>query len=418
MLQSLRMRKIFMLLKLKVKVASVLIKKSPLLIAIFYLLSTAVMASEQNFQLHGFLSQGLIDVDGSNFVNDDETLSAELTELGLNGSYQLSSTLRVAGQVVYLDGGNRYAKGVRIDYALLDWSVYDSYNWQANIYLGRFKNNHWLYSSSRDIPFARPSIILPQSVYFDGFRDIAVGSDGIAVKISHSNDDYGDFDFNLSYGSSAISDEQADMILSKLAQGKVKQDYDAQASIYWRPVFSSWRFGLSLLESVFSYQENADLDLFFDGDFTFQFYTMNALYEGENWEFSGEIFQEKFITEGFYNPQYDSSPIGQGLYLQSRYKVNKKLTLLARYERFYNDKSDKDGKKLEESTGGFVPAYFGYHQDATVGISYDFSSDISLRLEYHWFQGAGRLTPVVLPNPRINDSENWKLWAVQLMYWF
>lgn len=407
-----------MLLKLKVKVVSVLIKKLPWLVAIFYLLSTTVMASEQNFQLHGFASQGVIDVDGSNFVNDDETLSAELTELGLNGSYQLSSSLRVAGQVVYLDGGNRYAKGVRIDYALLDWSVYDSYSWQANIYLGRFKNNHWLYSSSRGIPFARPSIILPQSVYFDGFRDIAVGSDGIAVKISHSDDDYGDFDFNLSYGSSVISDEQAEMILGKLAQGKIKQDYDAQASFYWRPAFSSWRFGVSLLDSVFSYQENDDLDLFFDGDFAFQFYTMNALYEGEYWEFSGEIYQERFRTKGFYHPQYDRLPIGQGFYLQSRYKINKALTLLARYESFYNDKNDKEGKKLEESTGGLVPAYFAYHRDTTVGMSYDFSSNISLRLEYHWFQGAGRLTPVVLPNPRVNDSKNWNLWTAQLMYWF
>jgi len=406
-----------MLLKLKVKVASVLIKRLPLLIAIFYLFSTVAMASEQNFQLHGFVSQGLIDVDGSNFVNDDKTISAELTELGLNGSYQLNSTLRATGQVVYLDGGNRYAKGARIDYALLDWSVYGSDNWQANIYLGRFKNNHWLYSSDRDVPFARPSIILPQSVYFDGFRDIAVGSDGIAVKISHSDDDYGDFDLNLSYGSSAISDEQAEIILSKLPQGKVKQDYEAQASAYWRPAFSSWRFGLSLLDSTFSYLANDDLDTnIFDGDFSFQFYTLNALYEGERWEFSGEIYQEKFITDGFYHPQHNSSPIGQGLYLQSRYKVNEKLTLLARYERFYNDKNDKDGKKLEELTG--VPAYFAYHRDTTMGISYDISSDISFRVEYHWFQGAGRLTPVVLPDEKINDSKNWQLWAVQLMYWF
>jgi hypothetical protein len=407
-----------MLLKLRAKVETVLIKTLLLLTAIICFFSSHASASEENFQLHGFISQGLIDVDGSNFVNDDGALSAELTELGLNGSYQLSSALRLTGQMVYLDGGNRYAKGVRVDYALLDWSVYDSYNWQANIYLGRFKNNHWLYSSTRDVPFARPSIILPQSVYFDGFRDIAVGGDGIAVKISHSDDNYGDFDFNLSYGSSAISNEQAEMILSKLAQGKIKQDYDAQASFYWLPAFSSWRFGVSLLDSSFSYETNDDFDFFVDGDFTFQFYTMNALYEGENWEFSGEIYQERFITEGFYNPQFYSSPIGHGLYLQSRYKVNKKLTLLARYERFYNDKNDKDGKKLEESTGGFVPAYFGYHRDTTVGMTYDFSSDFSLRLEYHWFQGAGRLTPVVLPNPQINDSKNWQLWAAQLMYWF
>ena len=407
-----------MLLKLKAKATTVFLKKLFLLTAIICFFSSHASASEENFQLHGFISQGLIDVDGSNFVNDDGALSAELTELGLNGSYQLNSALRLTGQVVYLDGGNRYAKGVRVDYALLDWSVYDSSNWQANIYLGRFKNNHWLYSSTRDIPFARPSIILPQSVYFDGFRDIAVGSDGLAVKISHSDDDYGNFDFNLSYGTSDISDKQAEMILTKFAQGKIKQDYDAQASVYWQPTFSSWRFGLSFLDSVFSYQANDILDSFVDGDFSFQFYTMNALYEGENWEFSGEIYQTKFSTEGFYNPQHYGSPIGQGLYLQSRYKVNKKLTLLARYENFYNDKNDKNGEALEESTGGFVPAYFGYHRDTTVGMSYDFSSDFSLRLEYHWFQGAGRLTPVVLPNPQINGSKNWQLWAAQLMYWF
>ena len=418
MLDNLWMRGEFMLLKLKIKVVSVHIKILLIFVSTFYTLSINAMASEQDFQLHGFISQGLIDVDGSNFVNDDGDLSAELTELGLNGSYQLSSTLRLAGQVVYLDGGNRYAKGVRIDYALLDWSIYDSYKWQANVYLGRFKNNHWLYSSTRGIPFARPSVILPQSVYFDGFRDIAAGGDGIAIKISHSDDDFGDFDLNLSYGSSEFSDEQAEIVLSKLAQGNIKQNYDAQASFYWQPAFSSWRFGVSLLDSVFSYEANDNFDFFVEGDFSFQFYTINALYEGENWEFSGEVHQTRFTTEGFYNTKHYSAPVGQGFYLQSRYKVNEKLTLLARYESFYIDKNDRDGKKLEEETGGLVPAYFAYHRDTTMGMSYDFSSDFSLRLEYHWLQGAGRLTPVVVPNPQINDSKNWQLWAVQLMYWF
>ncbi len=407
-----------MLLKLRVKVTNMFIIRSLLLTVICCFPPSVTLAAEQNFQLHGFISQGLIDVDGSNFVNDDESLSAELTELGLNGSYQLSSNLRLTGQIVYLDGGNRYAKGIRVDYALLDWSVYDKSNWQANIYLGRFKNNHWLYSSSRDVPFARPSIILPQSVYYDAFRDIAVGGDGVALKLSHSDDDYGNFDFNFSYGASSISDEQAEMILSNLATGKAKQDYDLQTSLYWQPAFSSWRFGVSLLDSVFNYESNDDFDSFYDGDFTFQFYTMNALYEGENWEFSGEVYQTRFVTEGFYHPQYERDPVSQGFYLQSRYKLNNKLTLLARYERFYNDKNDKDGTELEKSSEGRIPAYFGFHRDTTVGLSYDFSSDVSLRLEYHWFQGAGRLTPVVIPSPQINDSKNWQLWAAQLMYWF
>ena len=85
-----------MLSTLKAKVKGMLIKKGLLLTAIFYMFSTEIIASEQNFQLHGFISQGLIDVSGSNFVNDDGSLSAELTELGLNGSYQLNSSLMVA----------------------------------------------------------------------------------------------------------------------------------------------------------------------------------------------------------------------------------------------------------------------------------------------------------------------------------
>ena len=214
-----------------------------------YLFTVNAHSAEKNFQLHGFAAQGMIDVNGSNFVNDDGSLSPKLTEVGINGSYQLNDKLRLTGQVVYLNGGNRYTEGVRVDYALLDWSVYEHQNWQANIYLGRFKNNHWLYSSSRDIPFARPSIILPQSVYFDGFRDIAVGGDGIAIKISHNNDDCGDFDFNFSYGTSPISGKQADLMLSEFAQGVVKHDSDIQASFYWQPVFSSWRFGASYLDS-------------------------------------------------------------------------------------------------------------------------------------------------------------------------
>ena len=405
-----------MLLKLKVKMVNMSMRT--LIFVILCIFTNNIRAVEQDFQFHGFAAQGIIDVDGSDFVNDDSSLSPKLTEIGFNASYQLNSNFRLAGQVVYLNGGNRYAEGVRIDYALLDWLAFDSENWQANIYLGRFKNNHWLYSSSRDIPFARPSIILPQSIYFDGFRDIAVGADGAAIKISHSNDDYGNFDFNFSYGANQISDKQAEMVLGNLAQGKVEQDFETQVSLYWQPAFSPWRFGMSYLDSDFSYQANNSDDLFFDGVFAFQTYSLNTLYEGEKWEFSSEFHQTKSPTTGFYHPLFSRSPIGQRAFIQSRYKTSNELTLLVRHERFYNDRNDKDGKKLEDETGGRVPAYFGYHRDTTIGGSYDFSSNLRLRVEYHWFQGAGRLTPVVLPNPQKNDSKNWQLWAVQLMYWF
>jgi hypothetical protein len=372
--------------------------------------------SADPLNIHGFIAQGIIDVDGSNFVNNDGELSTELTEIGLNTSYQISDDFRFAAQAVYLNGGNRYSDGFRVDYFLMDWSAYSSEQWQANVYLGRFKNPHWLHSSTRDIPFARPSIILPQGVYFDGLRDLAVGGDGGGIKLTYNNDEYGEFDFNFSRGKSAISSDAGEVITGDLAQGDIEHELDTQASVYWRPVFSQWQFGFSLLDSVFNY-ESESIDAFGDGHFEFQLYTVNAIYEGEKWEFTSTIFQSRFVTEGFYAPQFHQDNLGQGGYFQTRYKMDQKLTLIGRYEKYYTDKDDKKGHQLEENSFGLIPNYFGFQNDAMLGLSYDFSDNFRVNAEYHWMHGAARLNPIVLPNPKAN-KEHWEVWAIQLMYWF
>lgn len=373
--------------------------------------------SAEPFKIHGFVAQGVIDVDGSNFVNNNGELSLELTEIGLNTSYKFADDFRFAAQAVYLNGGNRYNEGLRVDYFLIDWNAYSSEKWQANLFVGRIKNTHWLHSSTRDIPFARPSIILPQGAYFDGFRDIAVGGDGAALKLTYNNDEYGEFDFNFSRGKSPINSDDAEVILSQLAQGEIEHDLDSQASVYWRPVFSQWKFGLTLLDSEFNY-EGETLDFFVDGRFVFQFYTMNAMYEGEEWEFITELLQTRFLTEGFYAPQFHQDNLGQGGSFQARYKVDQKLTLISRYDLFYADKDDKKGQELEKINYGTIPSYFGYQHDAMLGFSYDFSDNFRVNAEYHWVEGAARLNPIVLPNPTVNNKEQWNMWAIQLMYWF
>jgi hypothetical protein len=390
------------------------------LICLSALLTFNVIAQDDHsaepLKIHGFIAQGVIDVDGSDFVNNDGELSLKLTEIGLNTSYQLSDDFRFAAQAVYLNGGNRYNEGLRVDYFLVDWNAYSSEQLQANLFVGRFKNAHWLHSSTRDIPFERPSIILPQGLYFDGFRDIAVGGDGAALKVAYNNDEYGEFDFNFSRGKSPIKSEEAEVILSEFSQGDIEHELDTQASVYWRPVFSQWKFGLTLLDSEFNYK-SATFDFFVDGRFRFQNYTMNAVFEGEQWIFTSEILQTRFLTEGFYTQPFNQDSIGQGGYFQARYKVDQQLTLIGRYEKFYIDKNDKRGHKLQEQSAGLVPSYFGYQDDAMIGLSYNFSDNFRVNAEYHWVKGTARLNPIVLPNPQAN-SEHWKMWAVQLMYWF
>ena len=117
----------------------------------------------------------------------------------------------------------------------------------------------------------------------------------------------------------------------------------------------------------------SEVDNLFDSDFTFQFYTANALYEGEFWQLSAEVFQERFVTEGFYFPGFHRDDIGQGFYVQASYKLEKDFSLMTRHEQFYANKDDKNGSKLAQSTGGLLPAYFGFHNDTMIGLSYDLS---------------------------------------------
>ncbi|GAA6204669.1 MULTISPECIES: hypothetical protein [Thalassotalea] len=373
--------------------------------------------NNEAWQVHGFIAQGLIDVDGSTFVNNDGDVSAELTEIGINGSYQLNDYFRVTGQAVYLDGGNRYVEGARIDYALLDFAVFQDEHWLVNLYLGRFKNNNFLYSSTRDVPHARPSIILPQAKYFDGFRDIAMGSDGFSAKVAYSSNNYGDFDLYFNYGSSSLDTKDVKLLLGDLVKGKGKQRFDAQASLYWQPLFSPWQFGFSVLDSDF-YYERANTDFYADGLFSFQQLAGNFLYEGEKWEFSGEITQSKFTQRGFYFEDYRRGATGLGAYIQSRFQYNNQLSLLARVEKFYADKKDKNGSQLEKNSGGAIPSYFAYQNDITIGGSYLLADNMRINVEHHWVEGTSRLTPVISPNKELNNQRRWSMWAVQFMYWF
>lgn len=370
--------------------------------------------ANSKLKVHGFIAQGLIDVNGSNYVNDDGDVSFKLTDIGVNASYQLLPDIRLTGQVVYLNGGNRYVEGVRLDYLLIDWSLYNNNNWKTNLYLGRIKNYHRLYSS---VPVTRPSIILPQSIYFDGTRDLAIGGDGVALTTRYSSELLGDVDFNASIGISHISNKQTNLIMGNASTGDFTHDEDFQASLYWRPNLSPWKFGIAITIADFSYKEGKS-DVFRTGNLDLERLFANAEYQGEKWTFSAEILQEQKILKGFLSPEFINNTSGQGGFVQAQFRVLPELQLLGRYEYYYNDKNDKKGKIREQNSGGTIPSYFGYQNDITLGLNYDLSSNMQIQFEYHAIKGTARLTPVLIPDPASNKKEHWQLWALQFMYWF
>lgn len=391
--------------------------KSVLMLSVLLTVFSAAAAhGRDNFHWHGFVAQGVMQAKNSNFLNNDGDVSTELTEFGLNSIWQLDPNLRIAGQVMYLDGGNRFQQGLRIDYLFLNWTAFTSLDWQFDVYLGRYKNMHWLFSSTRDVAITRPLIVLPQSIYFDAFRDIAVGSDGIALQSSHTTS-IGEFEINWSIGSTPVPKEQSQRVISTLITGKTAQDFVHQFSVFYRPELSQHQWGISLLDSDFNYRRDP-MDMFADGDFTVQRVMLNWRYSQENWELSSEIVQERVSVYGFYAPNLERTQFAQGAYLLARYNINADTSLYLSHDHYFANKDDRRGALLPLQSGGLIAPYFGYQRDSAVALSHDLWPNVRLKLEYHWITGTARLGPNVVPDVVTNNSRRHSLWAMQLMYWF
>lgn len=389
------------------------------LLFVLLTLCTANIQAGQSAQapvVHGFVAQGIAQARHSNYINDSGELSAALTEAGINLSYQFSPSLRLASQGVYLNGGNRYPEGLRLDYLFLDWSLWRAEHWQLSAHLGRFKNYHWLHSATRDIPHARPSIVLPQSAYFDGFRDIYKGNDGVALVATGELAEF-EWDAHWSYGKTPIDRSLTRNLLGEQATGQMEQVFDHQFSLVVRPFGGNSQFGMALVDSDFRY-DSAPSDAFYDGHATTQRAMLTYRYQAADWEFSSEALYRRTYYTDLFSPGYARDTRSQGIYFQGRWFATDSLTLLARLDLFDANKDDRSGRKLEAQSGGRIPHYFGYMDEFTLGASYQLANRWQLRAEWHRFKGIARLMPVLIPNTAINDSEYWDLWAVQLIHWF
>lgn len=388
---------------------------STCIIILLILAFAPVRSLAQAYDINGFVSQGVIQSEDSNFINEEGDVSFKLTEVGLNGFYRFNSNLRVASQVVYINGDKRYTEGGRIDYLFLDWRLPSIIDWQLNLHLGRVKNYHWLYSATRDVPHTRPSIVLPQSVYFDAFRDIALGSDGVSFLASNIND-WGDWNFYWSYGNSEITRAQMRNLLSPLAMGKIKQDFVHQFNFTWQPNSSRIQLGFNLLDSDFAYKAAAQ-DAFINGEATVQRAMLLFHYFRENIEVSAELMRERVIFSDLLFPGFASDQTGEGGYFQAKYHLDDNLSLLARLDIYDRDRKDRDGRQFSANSPGQIPAYFAFADQATLGITWRPFPTWQIQAEVHRAKGAAKLAPVLNPNVQVNE-EYWNIWALQLSHWF
>jgi hypothetical protein len=131
--------------------------------------------------MHGFASQGYTYTSANDFFGNSQGAgSLEFHELGLNMLGHPLPNLLFAVQGLYRDTGGSDENDFRLDYANLDLSLPVSDDLTFGVRGGRVKNPFGLYGEARDAIWTRPSVLLPQSIYFDslGLRSSELSSDG------------------------------------------------------------------------------------------------------------------------------------------------------------------------------------------------------------------------------------------------
>lgn len=369
----------------------------------------------ETVQIHGFASQSYIHTDGNNFFgHSQDNGSLDFTEMGINGSWRPFSQLQASMQVVYRRAGKTDDSLVRIDFGFLDYSFISSADNLLGIRVGRVVNPYGLYNDTRDMPFTRPSILLPQSIYFDRNRQLALSGDGVQL--------YGEYHF----GNSAIF-LQTNAFYSRANDPSFKYGFardlpgNMEGRLSWvGRLMYEWdagrvRIGVSSTELNAKYEPAGGPVNLAAGNFTFSPILVSVQYNAEHWSLTGEYALRPTDLKGFGRLLPDTTFTGDSYYVQGSYRFSETVEGFLRYDAYYVDQTDRNGHDYAATT--HQPAYSRFAKDLTTGLRWDLTPSIMLRAEYHYINGTGWISGLENPDPK-KAAKYWNLFAVSVNFRF
>lgn len=359
-------------------------------------------------QIHGFASQSYLHTTGNEFFGHSTNMgSLDFTEMGINGSWRPLSNLQTSMQIVYRRAGRTDDQDLRIDFGFLDYSFLSNTDNLWGLRFGRVVNPIGLYGDTRDMPFTRPSILLPQSIYFDVDRNLGLSADGIQL-YGERRTDFGDFFLQINGGFSRTSDPTFKEDISRGLPGKVEGELSWVGRVMYELDSGRVRLGVTSGELNAKYEPQGSGFNWDSGRFSFIPVLFSAQYNAEFWSFTTEyaLRGSSFRDFGPFRPDLDIN--GDSYYVQGSYKFTDAIEGYMRYDEYYLSQSDRNGKKYASLTG--EPAYGTFAKDFTVGARWDITDWLMLRAEYHRINGTGWTT--VLENEGENNSQHWDMFGV------
>jgi hypothetical protein len=361
-----------------------------------------------SMQVHGFLSQGFIHTSDNNFFgHSDDSLSTDFREVGINGSWSALPDLQLAMQVVWRDAGRTDEDDVRIDYGLANFNLLSTESSLLAIRAGRVPTPLGFYNETRDVAATRPSIFLPQSIYFDVNRNLALSADG-GYLYGEQRTDIGDFSFNFGLVIPRTNDPDFMSLILNGDSGRLEGDTSWVGRIAYNTPGDQVRLGVTYAHFLSDFHSSEhSLN---QGSFHFSPLILSAQYNAEKWSLTAEYALRRTRLDYFKIP--DIGFTGQSYYIQGTYRFTDKLEGLVRYDELVWDLNDQYGHRFPDKR---VPSYSRYARDWTFGLRYEILPSLLMSAEYHHINGTGWLSR--LENEQ-GETQHWDMYAFMLSYNF
>lgn len=336
-------------------------------------------------QVHGFASQAMFLTSGNDmFSASRANPSFAFTELGINGSWSPLPRLRFSMQILSRRAGDWHDGSPVIDFGLMDYSFDFSNDYRLGVRAGRVRLPYGLYNDTRDVAFTRPSILLPQSIYFEGTRDWTISADGLLL-YGESRKAWGNLTLETFGGYSRTDDKdtQFSLLLENTA-GSLTPNPTFVGRINYETYDGGLRLALTGVYTSADYRPNNLFDPVPKGTVGFDALILSAQYNTEKWTLTSEYSNNHFQHSGFGDARnFDLH--GQSYYFQAAYRFAPQWELMGRYDAFYPNINDANGKAYEAA--GYGPAYSQYAKTWTVGLRYDIAPWMMVRAEYDYING-------------------------------
>ncbi|NOQ64546.1 MAG: hypothetical protein GQ582_08550 [Methyloprofundus sp.] len=378
--------------------------------------STLKKTWEDDIQFHGFFSQGLFHSTGNNvYGKSKDSVSADLTEIGLNMSYQALNNLSFAAQGLYRRAGASTgdAGEVTLDFAFADITFLSFSQGRLGVRGGRIKNPWGFYNETRDVASTHPTIFLPL-IYFERSRALLIAIDGGQLYADYSSP-IGDFLFTFNYGYSHDNKELLLAITSDPdVSGKLDSDPGFMTQLHYEIMGGQYAFAISYADLNSSYTSSKSFDPYTGLESNIDSLMLSAQYNGEKFSLVGE-YNIQWNSFSFPQAGADFSPVSEYWYIQASYRFLDNLQMTIRYDSSSQDKSDRSGKNFHAATG--LPAHLMYTQDAVIGLRWDITPSWMLRAEYQRVHGASTVS--LLDNPDLSKLvKDWNIYALQVSFRF